>query len=77
MRVEPNSNALVVYDAVNHVLDDSDTGVFTSFAVDKIVTIGRLWASEWRISVERIRANNEKSAFLRCADGDASCFHSK
>src|SRR5215475_7329011 len=43
-QVEPNSIALVVYDAVNHVWDDEDTSVFTSLAVDKIVTIGQLWA---------------------------------
>ena len=52
MKVEPNSMKLVVYDAVNHVWDDEDTGVFTSFAVDKVVTIGTLWASRWRISIE-------------------------
>src|SRR5260370_26626814 len=51
-RVEPNSNTVVVYDAVNHVWDDQDTSVFTSFIVVIIVTISRLWASLWRTSAE-------------------------
>jgi hypothetical protein len=37
--VEPDCNALVVYDAGNRVLDDRNAGVFCDFAGDKILTI--------------------------------------
>jgi hypothetical protein len=38
--VEPNCNALVVYDAGNWVWDDRDTGFFTESMRDKILTNG-------------------------------------